>query len=488
MRHLLMAAAAAATLSAVPANAAVVMLAKGSIKGSSAGIGKDLSGLSGTLENGIAANILGGMGSALTYAGGTTFLATPDRGPNAVGYNSAIDDTTSYISRFHTLDLSLTQSASGSALPFTLSTLLYKTTLLSSPTALNYGTGAGLGNRADGTPLGSGAPSSNGAGTYYFTGRSDNFAAGNSGNPDNGRFDPEGLRVSNDGRSVFVSDEYGPYVRQFDRQTGKLIRTFKLPDHLNVANLSSKGDTEISGNTSGRVANKGMEGLAITPDGKTLVGIMQAPLIQDAAVKASKNLLRLVTIDIATGATHEYGYNLTTGSGVSEIVAINDHEFLIDERDGKGLGDGSTAKVKQIFKIDIAGATDITNLTGADAAAAAVAKPATPFLDLVATLGAQGIAAADIPAKIEGMTFGQDVTFNGQLYHTLFIANDNDFVPDAAGSNQFFVFGFTDADLPGFVAQQIAPVPEPSSWTMLIAGFGLLGAALRRRIRPVVSA
>ena len=29
------------------------------------------------------------------------------------------------------------------------------------------------------------------------------------------------------------------------------------------------------------LTNKGMEGLAITPDGKTLVGAMQSPLIQD---------------------------------------------------------------------------------------------------------------------------------------------------------------------------------------------------------------
>ena len=35
-----------------------------------------------------------------------------------------------------------------------------------------------------------------------------------------------------------------------------------------------------------------------------------------------------------TGITHEYGYLLTTGTGVSEITAINDHEFLVDERDG----------------------------------------------------------------------------------------------------------------------------------------------------------
>ncbi|MEO8936120.1 MAG: esterase-like activity of phytase family protein [Burkholderiaceae bacterium] len=82
------------------------------------------------------------------------------------------------------------------------------------------------------------------------------------------------LRFSNDGKSVFVSDEYGPYVYQFDR---------------------------------------------------------------------------------ATAASLEYGYQLTTGSGVREITTLNDHEFTVDERDGKGLRDSSTAVVKTLFKIDLNG-------------------------------------------------------------------------------------------------------------------------------------
>jgi len=465
-------------LLSVPATAAPMYLATGTLSGSSAGANFDLSGLTGRLENGLPGNILGGIGSGLAYAGGNTFIATPDRGPNATAYNPLVDDTTSYISRFQTLALSLTANTSGSGLPFGVTAALTGTTLLSSPTGLNYGTGVGLGTKIDGTPLGSGAPAQNTDGTYYFTGRSDNYAAGSSTNPANARFDPESVRVSNDGKSVFVSDEYGPYVRQFDRTTGGLIKTFTLPGNLAVTNLSPNGDTEIAGNTVGRVANKGMEGLAITPDGKTLVGIMQAPLEQDPA-----KFVRIVTIDVASGATHEYGYKLTTGSGVSDIVAINDHEFLVDERDGKGLGDGSKAAIKQVFRIDLAGATDITALSGTAASSATtVTKTATPFLDLVAALTAAGLTPAQIPAKIEGLSFGQDVTYNGTLLHTLFIANDNDFVPGTAGQNQFYVFGFTDADLPGFVAQQLSgAVPEPATWGMMLFGFAGIGAMARRR-------
>jgi Esterase-like activity of phytase len=403
------------------------------------------------LENGVPGNRLGGMGSALAYAGGNIFLALPDRGPNAKMYNSAVDDTTSYIVRFQTLSLSLAPSDPGSPLPFVLTPMLLDTTLLSSSSPLVYGNGGAAG-------LPGGAPALNATDhTHYFTGRSDNFDPTTlSTNPANARLDPEGIRVSNNGRRVYISDEYGPYVYEFNRKTGRRERSFSIPDNLAVAILSAHGDTEISANTSGRVANKGMEGLAITPDGKTLVGIMQAPLIQDGG-----KIIRIVTFDIANGKTHQYAYALTTGTGVSEILAVNDHEFLMDERDGKGQGDGSAAVVKQLFKIDLTGATDVSKVSGA-ANLAPLAVPKTLFLDVVKALTGAGISTIHIPAKLEGMAFGQDVVLNGVPKHTLYIANDNDFLASVADKNnvmvdnpnQYFVFAFSDTDVPGFVPQR----------------------------------
>ena len=72
---------------------------------------------------------------------------------------------------------------------------------------------------------------------------------------------------------------------------------------------------------------------------------------------------------------------------------------------------------------------------------------------------ANNIAPGNIPAKIEGISFGPAVRKGRTTLHTLWVANDNDFletVPDATGNlipndNQFFVFGFTDADLAGSV-------------------------------------
>jgi hypothetical protein len=111
--------------------------------------------------------------------------------------------------------------------------------------------------------------------------------------------------------------------------------------------------------------------------------------------------------------------------------------------------------VKQLFKIDLNGATDVGAMDGTTAAKNEVKK--SLFVDLVLSMESAGISAGEIPAKIEGITFGPDLKGGNETIHTLWVANDNDFleeVPDASGNmianpNQFFVFGFTDADLGG---------------------------------------
>ena len=437
-------------LAAGPAHA-IDLIAIGKMPGTLA----DHSGQSAPLENGVRGDLLGGIGSGLAWAGGNTFLALPDRGPNATAWNAAVDDTSSYVPRFHTFQLDLQPVAdAGTGLPFTLTPTLLGTTLLYSHQPLNYG-GSVAGYRAE--------PAANVASRHYFSGRSDNFdPATRSGDARDARFDPEGIRVSANGRFVYITDEYGPYLYQFDRSSGARVRAIRLPAKLAVAQKSAMGAVEISGNTAGRVANKGMEGLAISPDGKTLFGFVQSPLLEDGGDGGRAN--RIVTVDLETEAMHEYAYDnyladKAKAYNSSEVLALNGHELLVLERDGKGLGDGSKAVVKRVYKIDLAGATDISGLSGA-AALLPHAVGKSLFLDIVAKLTAAGIPAEQIPAKLEAMAFGEDIVVDGVVKHTLYIGNDNDFLATAPGGlsnpNQWFVFAFTAADLAGsaFVNQQ----------------------------------
>ncbi|MER6128613.1 esterase-like activity of phytase family protein [Streptomyces sp. NPDC001795] len=162
-------------------------------------------------------------------------------------------------------------------------------------------------------------------------------------------YDSEGLVAMRDG-TFWVSDEYGPYITHFGRD-GRAIELLLPFDGSLPAELAK------------RVPNKGMEGLTVTPDGRTLVGIMQSALQQPdlpSSVKV-KNVttLRIVTYDLRTHATHEYVYLLddpkTNSGAVSEITALSSTRFLVDERDGKV----EPGAYKKLFAIDISGATDI---------------------------------------------------------------------------------------------------------------------------------
>ena len=114
MKKLLYGTVIAAVLSvfgATGASGQVNLIAKGALTESSAGLYADLSGLDYNLENGAPANLLGGLGSGLAWGYGDRFLAVPDRGPNAVSFDSLVDDTVSYIPRFHTLKMNCNRTA-----------------------------------------------------------------------------------------------------------------------------------------------------------------------------------------------------------------------------------------------------------------------------------------------------------------------------------------------------------------------------------------
>lgn len=170
--------------------------------------------------------------------------------------------------------------------------------------------------------------------------------------------DSEGLRVMWDG-SFWVSDEYGPFLVHFDRW-GRTIER----------NSPTGGPHPLPRVLLRRQPNKGMEGLASVSGGRVLVGMMQNPLNNpDTKASKSSSLLRIVAVDVVTGATKQYAYLLDDAKfGVSEIEAVSPTRFIVVERDGKFLGDpASPSTQKKLYLVDIAGATDISDPANGDA-------------------------------------------------------------------------------------------------------------------------
>lgn len=359
-------------------------------------------------------------------------------------------------------------------------------------------------------------------------------------------FDPEGFILAPNG-NFYVSDEYGPSVYEFTPQ-GSFVRAFNVPNPdantapTNLIPKASDGSLNyVDGRpniTNGRQDNRGFEGLAITPDGSKLLAMLQDPLVNEGSPdgRYSRNL-RIIEFDVATGeSTAQYIYQLEDlatinarvpnnpfnanqqgrSIGISAITAINDHEFLVIERDNRGLGVDPPASPteegillnpvasKRIYKIDLTGATDVSNvsLTGTNSLGGIVPVTKTLFLDIQAELEGAGKL---IPEKIEGLAIGPQLNDGS---YALLVGTDNDYsvtqdnqngvqtnvctnlidtadrqvnlndnCPEGLALIPTYLYSFK-AQVPGFVPT--AKVPEPN-FLLGLLGLGLAGFSLKPR-------
>jgi hypothetical protein len=202
----------------------------------------------------------------------------------------------------------------------------------------------------------------------------------------NGRIslDPEAIVLLPNGE-FFVSDEYGPYIYRFSA-SGRMRAAIRPPD----AFIPLRGGKEsFSSNNpgpgadaprpadpaSGRQNNQGFEGLTVTPDGKTLVAILQSATRQDGGNSAAtRQHTRMLFYDI-TDLRHpklvrEHVVALppfTDAEGKkkiaaqSELLALDNNHFLLlcrDTQSGYGL-DNATSVYRRIELLDTSRATNI---------------------------------------------------------------------------------------------------------------------------------
>ena len=171
--------------------------------------------------------------------------------------------------------------------------------------------------------------------------------------------DGEGLVALKDG-SFWISDEYGPHIVNFDKNGVEVGR-------INAFAHDDRARINLPAEFANRRPNRGMEGLAITPDETTLVGIMQSTLYNPDKKVKNLNVARIVTVNLKSGEIGQYLYKQEKPQNSnSGIAALSATEFVVIERDGAFLRDKPEA-MKHIYRIDLADATNLESLE-ADAA------------------------------------------------------------------------------------------------------------------------
>lgn len=311
--------------------------------------------------------------------------------------------------------------------------------------------------------------------------------------------DTEGIQRDPRDGSYWLSDEYRPSIVRL-RADGTMIQRIVPAGSSGLPTLGLDGTASTLGAFYGganqpqlqqllpseykaRRQNRGMEGLAISADGKTLYGMLQNPLDTGragfatlgygSACSASSDAgtasptsanwyrdVRIVEIDISSPAapklTGEWLYRLDSVSAtdvnaqgnmrVSDIAWQGNRKLLVDEHDDVGLAN------RHLYEVDLGSGTNIATAALTDTAAkrtapATVAGKTQPlgcFLDngSASELTTLGVAPApksnylDLgPAgvgflfpKVEGVTVLEGLP-------AVAVINDNDFGFTETGTN-----------------------------------------------------
>jgi len=155
-----------------------------------------------------------------------------------------------------------------------------------------------------------------------------------------GDFDIESVRRDRRG-DLWFGEEFGPFLLHTDA-TGKVLEApIPLPG---VQSPDYPGLTS----TPNLARSNGFEGMAISPDGRTLYPILEGPLADDA----DKTIRRLYTFDISerryAGGYREYRV-ADPSHLVSDLTALDSRRFVSLERDNF---QGPAAEHKKAFVVD----------------------------------------------------------------------------------------------------------------------------------------
>src|SRR5262245_59403705 len=161
--------------------------------------------------------------------------------------------------------------------------------------------------------------------------------------------------------TFWTIEEYGPSISKID-PTGMVLKRFVPKGRKSVSGdhfVVVDNLPEILGR---RPRNRGFEGIALTPNNRSLMAIVQSPLTNPTKlIGEPSRVIRLIAFDIETETptaefvyvmqpVSEFSHTSPTEMKISSIAALDEHRFLVLER---------TDWVAKIYKVDVRGATNI---------------------------------------------------------------------------------------------------------------------------------
>ncbi|MEA2978557.1 MAG: hypothetical protein QOF09_380 [Alphaproteobacteria bacterium] len=240
--------------------------------------------------------------------------------------------------------------------------------------------------------------------------------------------DAEGLVRLSDG-SFWVGEENGPSLAHFAPDGRMTARHVPAGTEADYAGAPYDVVGSLPAILARREANRGIEGVAVSPDERFLYFIMQNPLANpdSAAYRQARNT-RLFKIERATmKAIGEFVYMLDDPQSfrrdpssrqndprISELMAIGLDRLIVLER---------TEKTTKLYECQLSGATDILGTRWDDAATQPTLEQSDITKIGITPVGkALRLDTADVP-QVVGKTEGMTLLGDGALA----LVNDDDF-------------------------------------------------------------
>jgi hypothetical protein len=155
-------------------------------------------------------------------------------------------------------------------------------------------------------------------------------------------FDIEAFREAPDG-TYWFGDEFGPFLIHTDRFGRVLERPIPLPG------VRSPQNPFLGSGTPNLPSSRGFEGMAITPDGKTLYPMLEGALTTDP--DQQRLIINEFDIRQRTYTANQWFYRMeAVGYSIGDLTAITKTTFLVIERDNN---QGAAAALKKIYRVDL---------------------------------------------------------------------------------------------------------------------------------------